>query len=450
MARRNIALALALLAPQAIWADLTIRYKLDVQFGPAIPPAAAETAKQQVMGAFPAEMAMRVKGNRCSTSFGPLSSIIDVAKSEITLLNPGTKQFATIPAASYADKLAGVQPLPPAAQQALQSLKIDVQNSKTGQTAVINGIQAEDNRIVLTMDIPGSPISIRMEMHEWLASAAELDRVAALKEIGGCSAVAGAMGDPGTMIQKLLGQVPGAGDKLSDAIRALSANKGSPGLKMEMAMYMPGLAAMMQAQGGAAAPPADANAPIVTMLMSLSELSLNTIPDSEFQVPAGYTEAPVEDLLKALPGAKIAQAQPQRPLAQAQNPGQVQRPVILADVPTGPTAANLPPFDGPVAQMGNGVAAPKVTYQPQPGYTEEARRAKVQGSVTLSIVVDPEGAPRNIKVIRSLDPGLDQKAMDAVSNWKFQPGMKDGQPVAVQAQVEVTFRLLDNPPNPLR
>ena len=252
---------------------------------------------------------MRVKGGRCSYSFGPLSMIIDAAKGELTLLNPSKKQFATIPAASYADRLTAAQPFPAAAQQALQNIKMDVQSSKTGQTAVINGIQAEDNQVVLTMDVPGSPVSIRMEMHEWLAAAAELDRVAPLKELAGCSAAAGSA-DPSSMLQKLFGQMPGAGEKLSEAVRALSANKGTPGLKTEMAMYMPGLAALIQAQAGGAAAPVDANAPIMTMLMSLSELSLNPVPDSEFQIPADYKEAPLEDLYKALSGGRTGPAQP--------------------------------------------------------------------------------------------------------------------------------------------
>ena len=64
----------------------------------------------------------------------------------------------------------------------------------------------------------------------------------------------------------------------------------------------------------------------------------------------------------------------------------------------------------------------------------------------VSLVVDENGVPRNVKVVRSLDPGLDQKAIEAVQQWKFRPGQKDGNPVAVQAQIQVTFKLLDKPP----
>jgi TonB family protein len=78
----------------------------------------------------------------------------------------------------------------------------------------------------------------------------------------------------------------------------------------------------------------------------------------------------------------------------------------------------------------------------EPSYTEEARAAKIQGAVVLNVVVGEDGSPRQVSVLRSLDPGLDQKAVETVSSWKFRPGMKDGKPVAVQAQIEVNFRLM--------
>jgi TonB family protein len=90
---------------------------------------------------------------------------------------------------------------------------------------------------------------------------------------------------------------------------------------------------------------------------------------------------------------------------------------------------------------GNGVLAPRAIYDPDPEYSEEARKAKYQGTVVLAIVVDPSGRPRGVRVARSLGMGLDQKAVEAVEKWKFMPGVKDGVPVAVQVNVEVSFRL---------
>lgn len=98
-------------------------------------------------------------------------------------------------------------------------------------------------------------------------------------------------------------------------------------------------------------------------------------------------------------------------------------------------------FGGGVYRPGNGVSAPHALYDPDPEYSDEARRAKYQGNVILSLVVDASGHVRDIRVARSVGMGLDEKAIEAVQKWKFAPGMKDGQPVAVQVSVEVNFRL---------
>lgn len=97
---------------------------------------------------------------------------------------------------------------------------------------------------------------------------------------------------------------------------------------------------------------------------------------------------------------------------------------------------------GGVFRIGGGVSAPRLTYKVEPEYSEEARKAKYQGTVVLAIEVWPDGKAHNIRVIRSLGLGLDQKAIDAVQRWRFVPGKKDTLPVKVRANVEVNFRLL--------
>jgi periplasmic protein TonB len=97
---------------------------------------------------------------------------------------------------------------------------------------------------------------------------------------------------------------------------------------------------------------------------------------------------------------------------------------------------------GGAYRIGGDVSAPQLISKVEPEYSEEARKAKFSGSVLLSIVVDEHGLPRDIKVIRPLGLGLDEKAVEAVSRWRFRPGVKGGRPVATQAQVEVNFRLL--------
>lgn len=97
---------------------------------------------------------------------------------------------------------------------------------------------------------------------------------------------------------------------------------------------------------------------------------------------------------------------------------------------------------GGVYRIGGSVSSPVPIFKPEPEYSEEARKAKFQGSVTLAIVILADGTTTNIRVIRTLGLGLDEKAIEAVSKWKFRPSMKDGRAVPVSANVEVNFRLL--------
>ena len=77
-----------------------------------------------------------------------------------------------------------------------------------------------------------------------------------------------------------------------------------------------------------------------------------------------------------------------------------------------------------------------------PSYSKLARTAGYSGTVLVQIVVASTGLPRNIRVVRGLGLGLDEKAIEAVSQWTFRPGMKDGKPVNVMATIEVNFRLM--------
>jgi TonB family protein len=96
---------------------------------------------------------------------------------------------------------------------------------------------------------------------------------------------------------------------------------------------------------------------------------------------------------------------------------------------------------GGVFKVGGGISAPQPVTTPDPEYTEEARNAKTQGTCVLWLIVDQQGHPRDIRVVRGLGFGLDARAIEAVKQWRFQPAMKDGQPVNVQISVEVGFKL---------
>ncbi len=95
---------------------------------------------------------------------------------------------------------------------------------------------------------------------------------------------------------------------------------------------------------------------------------------------------------------------------------------------------------GPI-RIGPGVTAPKVIRKPEPTYSPEARSAGVQGSVLLRLVVDEQGIPTQISIIRPIGYGLDERAVEAIRQWRFEPGLKNGSPVKISANIEVNFRL---------
>jgi TonB family protein len=96
---------------------------------------------------------------------------------------------------------------------------------------------------------------------------------------------------------------------------------------------------------------------------------------------------------------------------------------------------------GGLYQVGGGVSAPVVIHSVDPEFSDEARRAKYQGICLISVIVDEQGNPRNPRVVRALGMGLDEKAMEAIRQFKFKPAMKGKMPVAVMITVEINFRL---------
>jgi periplasmic protein TonB len=105
----------------------------------------------------------------------------------------------------------------------------------------------------------------------------------------------------------------------------------------------------------------------------------------------------------------------------------------------GPHAGDGSPGIFPAGMRG--VTVPKVIFSPEPNFSDEARKSKAQGIVVLMLVVGKDGQPYDIRVGQSLGMGLDEKAVEAVSRWRFRPATLNGQPVATKIAVEVDFRL---------
>jgi len=94
----------------------------------------------------------------------------------------------------------------------------------------------------------------------------------------------------------------------------------------------------------------------------------------------------------------------------------------------------------PVYHAGGGVKPPRATYTPDPTYPRKARKPRHEDTVVLQVIVGGDGLPRDVKVARSLSPEFDEAAKDAVMKWRFDPATKEGKPVAVLVNIEITFK----------
>ena len=116
--------------------------------------------------------------------------------------------------------------------------------------------------------------------------------------------------------------------------------------------------------------------------------------------------------------------------------------VVEADLPFPTKPAPMKEGSETISRVGgSGTTPPRAAYAPDPEFSETARIAKYQGVMALGMILGSDGIPRDIWVVRKLGLGLDQKAIEAVRGWKFEPATRDGQPVAIQIIVEVTFHL---------
>jgi TonB family protein len=98
--------------------------------------------------------------------------------------------------------------------------------------------------------------------------------------------------------------------------------------------------------------------------------------------------------------------------------------------------------DNQVYRVGADVSAPRLTHRVEAEYTDAARKDKLQGTCELEFVVGKDGHTQDIRATSPpIGDGLDEKAMEAVQQWRFDPALKDGKPVAVRLHAEVTFRL---------
>ena len=118
-----------------------------------------------------------------------------------------------------------------------------------------------------------------------------------------------------------------------------------------------------------------------------------------------------------------------------------EHPTVATSEQSSSKAAAADLLPGKVLHVGGGVSAPRAIYAPEPVYSEKARKANYQGICTLGLIVETDGHPSHIRILKGLGMGLDENALEAVKSWKFEPAMRDGQPVRVEIAVEVNFHI---------
>ncbi|MBL8232983.1 MAG: TonB family protein [Bryobacterales bacterium] len=175
-----------------------------------------------------------------------------------------------------------------------------------------------------------------------------------------------------------------------------------------------------------------------SMWMAMLRLKENNLKEAEalFQTalarqPADSVEAAITMELYAHMLLTNDRAQEGR--AMRERADGIRKAIAVAAPPT--------PSEG-ILKIGGDVAPPSLIHKVEPAYSEEARAAKFQGTVVVAVEISADGVPQRLRVLRGLGLGLDEKALDAIAQWRFKPASKEGQPVAVAATIEVNFRLM--------
>ncbi|HEX4275478.1 MAG TPA: hypothetical protein VHZ74_09005 [Bryobacteraceae bacterium] len=293
-------------------ADVTLRYKTEMVMN--VPLAGAAAASSALNNALPHEVTLLEKDGKALSTFNAYNAITDFNTQQVVLLDNAGKRYAKADPAKLAAGMAAAMPQMPAAASALLgSMKMTASAPRaTGRTAVIQGVEAEEQEVVLTIDgppIPGMPAGpmVREVLQIWLAKQSEILRVPAIRELTGYQLSSLATTNPVAAIGAILKQLPGAAD-LAEVLKTIQQGVM---LRMHLAMYMPSMAQILRRMPAGTSPGAAAfgpEAPLMQMNQEAVEISSASIPASSFAIPEGFQEVPAADLIKTLLPATPAPA----------------------------------------------------------------------------------------------------------------------------------------------
>jgi hypothetical protein len=298
---RNAISLFLLIAPSLLRADVTVRYKTEMNSSAAVP-------------ALPAASSIYMKGNKGVTMSGGMTTIADFAKQEITLVDTGRKKYATIPASEYGDKLAqGVARVAGASQVAaaadtMKSMKVICESKKSGSSEVIQGVQAEEREqnCSLAMQLPeghaSNPMTgmgMKFVTHIWFASPVERLRVPALWQLSGFELWYKYFANPLEALGKFM--PGGMAGMLADTWKDQSVMLR---LSMEAYLDMPPIPSAAAPSGFPMPAP---GSPLMKMTQEIVELSTSPLDDSLFRVPDNCSPEPFEDVVNGMLQPRIGQ-----------------------------------------------------------------------------------------------------------------------------------------------
>jgi hypothetical protein len=307
---RLAVVALPLWAASGLRADVTIRYQSEIKTSAVLQPMMEKLGKTMQANT---ATSIRMRGNKGYTTAGNSTEIFDFATGDVTLLDPAHKTYAVLPMSQLANKISGAVPqMTPeqtkALQEAAASIKSNVESRMTGKTAEIQGVQAEEREVTLTMDMPmlaamnpNGP-AMRMVMHIWTARKEEALRVPSIRELTGYQAWQRYMLNPAGMFEKLAGKMPGMSDSIRPVIEELFKNP-SVILRTHVEMHMPFLVTMLAKQmsgQGQPMPAVDPDAPVLEMNQEVAELSSAPVEASLFEIPPDYAAVPADDMVREM------------------------------------------------------------------------------------------------------------------------------------------------------
>jgi hypothetical protein len=308
-------LLLATSAAPALWSDVTLRSRNTMRFGAAMPGPVAERTRNGTESALPDTTVRYRKGSREFLKSGKFACLMDFDKQTITILDAEQKRFVTVAMKDYVDKVEGALPaLPPEYRTAQEAAKTTLSTRKTGRTDVMQGVPVEETEMVVSVDLPvpqadgemRSQTLVKMTMQVWMAKSVKVSRLPAVRELAAHSwqdARFSQSIDPTNILAMTFGAMPGLGEGLSRMFQEVEKS-GSVVLKTHLEASMPMAASFLQQmrkeQENSLRDGLDPNAPFGVVDCEVVEVSTSPVDDAVFQLPADYTAAAFEDVIKSV------------------------------------------------------------------------------------------------------------------------------------------------------